>query len=76
MKMYLLHAALKQGMDKSTVVSALTDGTHNYWSVIFSLKSHCQRLIHILDWFHIGQKFQHVRSVVDERCEETLDRVK
>ena len=30
----------------------------------------------VLDWFHIGKKFQNVRSAVEEGYKETLERVK
>jgi hypothetical protein len=75
-KTYLLHMALKQGMVKNTVVTALADGALNCWSVIRSLIPHCKELICILDWFHIGKKFQNVRSAVEEDFKETLERVK
>jgi len=76
MKTYLLHAALKQGMDPNSIVTALADGANNGWSVLLSLESHCQELVCILDWFHIGQKFQTVRSAVEGEFQETLERVK
>lgn len=76
MKTYLLHAALKQGMDKNTVVTALADGALNCWSVISSLVPHCRQLICILDWFHIAKKFQNVRGTVEEAFQDTLERVK
>ena len=76
MKTYVLNAALKQGMNPNTIVTALADGANNCWAVLLSLKPHCQHLICILDWFHIGQKFQHVRGTVDEEFKDTLERVK
>ena len=75
-KTYLLNAALKQGMDKDTVVTALADGAHNCWSTILSLEAHCKQVLCILDWFHIGKKFQNVRSAVEDKFKETLARVK
>ncbi|MBV8887493.1 MAG: hypothetical protein JO235_26330 [Chroococcidiopsidaceae cyanobacterium CP_BM_RX_35] len=75
-KTYVLHAALKQGMTKATVVTALADGANNCWSVIASLAPHCQQLICILDWFHIAKKFQNVRSAEDEGYAEILEGVK
>ncbi|MBV8886249.1 MAG: ISKra4 family transposase [Chroococcidiopsidaceae cyanobacterium CP_BM_RX_35] len=76
MKIYLLNAALKQGMKPDTVVTALADGACNCWSVILSLTPHCQQLLCILDWFHIAQKFQNVRGAVEDAYTETLERVK
>jgi hypothetical protein len=76
MKTYLLNAALKQGMKRNTVVTALADGALNCWSVILSLAPHCKQLICILDWFHIAKQFQNVRNAVEEAYTETLERVK
>lgn len=76
LKTYVLNAALKQGLSQDTVVTALADGALNCWSVILSLKSHCQQLVSILDWFHIGKKFQNVRSAVEEGFQDSLERVK
>lgn len=76
MKTYLLNAALKQGMDKTTVVSALADGASNCWSTLLSLESHCKQLFCILDWFHIGKQFQNVRSAVEGEFKDSLERVK
>lgn len=76
MKTYLLNATLKQGLDKNTVVTALADGAHNCWSAILSLENHCKQLLCILDWFHIGKKFQNVRSAVADDFKESLERVK
>lgn len=76
MKTYTLNAARKQGMTKQTVVTALTDGALNGWSVLMSLVPHCKELLCILDWFHIAMRFQNARSAVDEALKETLEGVK
>ncbi|MEM6447564.1 MAG: ISKra4 family transposase, partial [Cyanobacteria bacterium P01_D01_bin.123] len=57
-KQYLLNAARKQGLAEATEVIALADGTTNCWSAISSLEPHCRKLTCILDWFHIGMKFE------------------
>lgn len=75
MTTYLLHAALTQGMDQTTVVSALGEGAHHCWATIVSLEPHCKQLLCILDGFHIGNKFQTVRGAVDGELTETLERV-
>jgi hypothetical protein len=75
-KTYVLHAARKQGMTETTVVTALADGAPNCWSVIASLAPHCQQLIFILDWFHIAKKFQNVKDVGNEDYTELLAGVK
>ena len=76
MRTYLLNAAHKQGMTENTEVTILADGALNCWSASLSLAPHCQRLICILDWFHIAMKFQNVRSAVEETFQETLERIK
>lgn len=73
---YVLNAALKQGLSQDTLMTALADGANNCWSVLSSLKSHCQQLVCILDWFHIGKKFQKSRSAVEEGFPDSLERVK
>lgn len=75
-KTYVLNAALKQGLDQGTTVTALADGATNCWSVIMSLESHCQQITCILDWFHIGKHFQNVRGAVSDGFQDTLERVK
>ena len=75
-KTSVLNAARKQGLAQDTEVTALADGATNCWSVIVSLERYCKQIIGILDWFHIGKKFQNVRSAVEEGYQETLERVK
>jgi hypothetical protein len=75
-KSYVLNAALKQGLDKQTKVVGLADGAKNCWSVLLSLQSHCQSLECILDWFHIGKKFQNVKQSLGEAFEKSLDSAK
>ena len=75
-KTYVLHAAQKQGLVQKTKITALADGALNCWSVVLSLKKHCKQLTCILDWFHVGMKFQNVRSAVEESFKETLERIK
>ena len=53
-------AALKQGMSKTTHVTALCDGAKNCWSVIDALKPLCGSVTCILDWFHIAMKMQNI----------------
>jgi hypothetical protein len=75
-KTYVLNAARKQGLGQDTEVTALADGANNCWSVIVSLESHCKQITGILDWFHIGKKFQNIRSAVEDGYQETLERIK
>lgn len=69
-KTYLVNAAKKQGMNQETEVTALADGAKNCWSVISTVQSHCQKLECILDWFHIGKKFQTVSNALGEAFEQ------
>ena len=75
-KSFLLNAALKQGMTERTKVTGLADGAKNCWSVLSTLESHCQVLECILDWFHIGKKFQNVKNTLGEAFEKSLESVK
>jgi len=76
MKRYVLNAAHQQGMNQDTVITALADGAKNCWSVITALKPYCQRLESILDWFHIGKKFQVVKNALGESFEDSLESCK
>lgn len=75
-KTYLINAALKQGMSESSKVTALADGASNCWSVLSVIQPHCDTLECILDWFHIGKKFQTVKNVLGEAFEQSLDSAK
>jgi hypothetical protein len=75
-KRYLYHAALKQGLSEQTHVTALADGASNCWSAISSLEPHCQILELILDWFHIGKKFQNVINALGEPLTKSLESAK
>lgn len=75
-KRFVLHAAHKQGMTERTRVTGLADGAKNCWSVLRSLESYCQDLKCILDWFHIGKKFENVKNALGEAFGESLDNVK
>ena len=76
LKTHLLNAAYKQGLTSKTRVIALADGAANCWAVLSILEPHCQTLDCILDWFHIGKKFQTVKNALGEAFEESLERVK
>ena len=76
MKTYVLNATLKQGLNSNTLVTALADGAQNCWSVIQALEPHCRHIEAILDWFHIGKKFQNVLNGLDSNNQESLDNAK
>ena len=73
---YLLHAALKQGLCSDTQVTALADGAKNCWTVLLAMKPYCATLECILDWFHIGKKFQTVKNALGEAYAASLDSAK
>lgn len=75
-KAYLYHAALKQGLTQETNITAFADGAKNCWSVINALKPYCAGLECILDWFHIGKKFQNTIGALAKEHEETLLHIK
>ena len=74
LKTYLYHAALKQGFTPETQVTALADGAHNGWSVISVLEPHCQTLELIVDWFHIGMRFQTVKNALGDSHADSLEK--
>lgn len=72
----LINAAKKQGMSEKTKVTGLADGAKNCWSVLFTLKSHCQTLECVLDWFEIAQKFQNVHQALGTALSESVESAK
>ena len=70
MKKQTLNAAMKQGMTKITKITALCDGAKNCWSIVDSLDGHCSSIERILDWFHIGMKFQNTRLGLENMNEQ------
>ena len=75
-KTYLYYAALQQGLSPQTHVIALADGASNCWSAISDLEPHCRVVEPILDWFHIGKKFQNTSNAVEEGFNDTLEGAK
>jgi len=62
----MVHAAQKQGLSQATRVAALADGATNGWSVVAALQPECATLECLLDWLHIGKKFQNVKHALGE----------
>jgi hypothetical protein len=75
-KTYLQNAALRQGLYEKTHVTALADGANNCWSTISALEPYCKTLELVLDWFHIGKKFQNVINALGEGFSESLEKAK
>lgn len=76
MKKYLLRAAEMQGLTIDTELTALADGAKNCWSIINSLKEHCKKIEGILDWFHIGKKFENVITSISSENSQKLAKIK
>ena len=58
MKKRTIVAALKQGINQSTKITALCDGADNCWSIIDALEPLSSSIDRILDWFHLAMKIQ------------------
>ena len=59
-KQQTLFAAQKEGAGKQTHVTALCDGAKNCWQVVDVLEGKVKKVTRILDWFHLGMKFQNL----------------
>lgn len=59
-KSLTLEAAKKEGLTQATNITALCDGAQNCWQVVEHLRPHCQSILCILDWFHVGMKFKNL----------------
>ena len=75
-KTSLVNAAKKQGLSQETRVTALADGATNCWSVVAAIQPECAALECILDWFHIGKKFQNVKNALGEAFTAALESAK
>ena len=67
-------AALKQGLNDKTNVTALCDGASNCWNVINEIKPFCNKITRILDWFHLGMKIQNIS--LPPKLKDKLTRIK
>lgn len=76
MRRYVLNAAKKQGLSEKTKVTVLSDGAKNCWNSLALLKNECAQYIGILDWFHIGMKFENIMGALPIEHYETIDHVK
>jgi len=57
-KIYLINAALKQGMSPETKVTGLADGANNCWSVLSIIKPECSTLECVLIGFILAKDFR------------------
>jgi hypothetical protein len=74
MKKRTIVAALKQGINPSTKITALCDGADNCWSIIDALEPLSSSIDRILDWFHLAMKIQNI--ALPERLKTKLIRIK
>jgi hypothetical protein len=75
-KTSMVNAAKKQGLSQATRVTALADGATNCWAVVAAIQPACATLECILDWFHIGKKFQNVKNALGEAFTASLESAK
>lgn len=75
-KKLVSNACHKQGITKDTVVTALTDGASNCWSVIEVIEPFCKKVLKILDWFHIGKKFKNTEHCIPKEALEFFEKGK
>ncbi len=76
LKTLILSASLQKGLSNKTKITGLSDGASNCWELIESLEKHCYSIEYILDWFHIGKKFQNNLSAVSTEDKEELEHIK
>jgi len=74
MKSYVLNAAHQQGMNQDSCHRLAADGAKNCWSVIASLKPHCQRLESTLIGF-ISARSSTVKQALGDSFEDSLKAV-
>jgi len=75
-KTLTLNACKKLGMHKDTIITALTDGANNCWSIVNSLKAHCKEITKVLDWFHIAKKFKEYEFKITDELRPLYDKAK
>ncbi len=66
-------AALRQGLNEKTHVTALCDGADNYWKIAESLAKFCGKITYILDWFHISMKMASTLMKIDPPSAKKTD---
>jgi hypothetical protein len=67
-------AALKQGLNEKTHITALCDGADNCWKIAESLAPICGKITYILDWFHMSMKIKNI--ALPEILKSKLVRIK
>jgi hypothetical protein len=67
-------AALKQGLGPKTHITALCDGAANCWNIAKAMEPLCGSITYILDWFHLGMKFENIS--LPKKLKEDLMHIK
>ncbi|MDC0865063.1 ISKra4 family transposase [Rickettsiaceae bacterium] len=75
-KAMTITAAKKQGMNKSTKITGLSDGASNCWSVIKTLEKYSSSVECILDWQHIKMKFDQLINQLEDPYAGEADSLK
>jgi len=76
MKQRFLSAAKEQGLHSGTVITALSDGARNCWSILKELEKYCLSITYILDWFHIGKKMKTLENCLPAASKNPLAEIK
>ena len=61
-----LKAAQKEGLSRTTSVTAFCDGATNCWNIVDSLQDYCKSITKILDWYHIRQAYDTAMSALPD----------
>lgn len=59
-----------------TELTCLTDGASNCWSIANELKGCCEKLINVLDWFHVTKRFTLLINHADANLTTQLEKAK
>ena len=76
MKQRVYEAAIREGLNKDTIIIGLADGAKNCWNIIKHLTSFCTVFLCILDWFHIGKNMQNLLGTLSNKFESHLSEIK
>ena len=61
-----MKAAQKEGLSRTTSVTAFCDGATNCWNIVDSLQDYCKSITKILDWYHIRQAYDTAMSALPD----------
>jgi len=76
-KKLVLNACRKEGIHPNiTILTCLTDGASNCWSITNTLKPYAKSVINVLDWFHITKRFTVINNSIKGLFKDRLEKVK